>query len=253
MEQRTVIETWFNEYLRIAEISDVSLNGIQVEGAEEVTTVAFAVDVGLSTFEKVCKSGAQMVVVHHGLYWRGGDTRLKGVMLKRVRPLLDAGVTLFAVHLPLDMHDEVGNNVELIRMIGARVTGGIGVHGTGFIGRQGEMAPQSLQRIKETYETILGTKAKLITSKSSQKVSKIAVLSGAASREEFLEAIEKGAELFITGEQSEWYHDAIDYGVSLLFLGHHASETTGPLALMKRFEKEFPQIKTVFIENPTGL
>ena len=218
-----------------------------------MTKVAFAVDAGLSTFEKVRKSGAQMVVVHHGLFWKGGDTRLKGVMLKRVRTLLDASISLFAVHLPLDMHDEVGNNVELVRMIGAEVTGGLDAHGAGFIGRQGTMAPQSLSAIKKTYETILGTSATLIAENSSKKVTKIAVLSGGGSRENLLEAIEQGAELFITGEQAEWYHDAKDYGIAVLFLGHHASETTGPLALMKRFEKEFPGVKTVFIENPTGL
>ena len=250
--KQSAITTYLDDLFTITTIDDYSLNGLQVEGSSEVNHIGFAVDSGLEVFEKAVKLGVDFLIVHHGLFWKGADTRMVGVYGKRVRTLLDADISLYGVHLPLDMHDILGNNVELIRIIGGKVTGGIGKHGSGYIGKIGVCEPQSLSTIADTYRLTLGATPTIIGN-ASTKVTKIAALSGAASRGDLLDAAAQGIELFITGEQSEWYHDAADYGISVMFLGHHASETTGVRALQKVMSEQFSAIKTVFIECPTGL
>ena len=109
--------TYLNEYLHIAEAEDRSNNGLQVEGAAEVTRVAFAVDACLSAFQAARKIDAQMLIVHHGLFW--SEVKLvTGPHLARLKTLIEGGVNLYAAHLPLDQHAEVGNNVELCRLLG---------------------------------------------------------------------------------------------------------------------------------------
>ncbi len=115
--QRDSLVAYLDEYLRIAEFQDTSQNGLQVEGPEEVTKVALAVDACLAAFERAVAEGAQLLVVHHGLFW-DKPVRLVGPAFQRVRTLIEGHCGLYAAHLPLDAHPEVGNNAEMARLLG---------------------------------------------------------------------------------------------------------------------------------------
>ena len=115
--KRDDLVKWLDNYLNISAFEDKSLNGLQVEGADEVTKIAFAVDSSLRTFEQAAEIGADMLIVHHGLFW-GSPLAVTGMHKKRIKYLLEKDISLYAVHLPLDAHQEVGNNWGLARILG---------------------------------------------------------------------------------------------------------------------------------------
>ena len=114
--KRDELITYLNDYLRVKEIEDTSQNGLQVEGPQEVTKVALAVDSCQAAFERAVAAGAQLLIVHHGLFW-DKPLRLVGPLFCRVKALIEGGCGLYAAHLPLDFHPEVGNNAELARLL----------------------------------------------------------------------------------------------------------------------------------------
>ena len=114
--QRDELVAYLDTYLRIREIEDLSNNGLQVEGAKMVTRLALAVDAGLAAFEGARAAGGQMLIVHHGLFW-GKPVLLTGIHHRRAQVLFDAALSLYAVHLPLDLHEQVGNNATLARWL----------------------------------------------------------------------------------------------------------------------------------------
>jgi putative NIF3 family GTP cyclohydrolase 1 type 2 len=109
---RNELVTWLNDYLKINAFKDISLNGLQLEGRETVTRIAVAVDSTLATLEETARSGADFLIVHHGWFW-GKPLAIAGAHGKRVRTALEAGFSLYAAHLPLDAHPEVGNNISM--------------------------------------------------------------------------------------------------------------------------------------------
>ncbi len=123
--QRDALVTYLDDYLGCRGTTDYSDNGLQVEGSEDVVRLAFAVDACQETIEGAITAGAQMLIVHHGLFW-GKVLRVVGPHRRRVQALLDGGCSLYAAHLPLDRHPEVGNNAQLARLLGLTVTGGLG-------------------------------------------------------------------------------------------------------------------------------
>ncbi len=238
-----------NSYLLVNEIDEYSFSGLQVSGMAEINKIGFAVDAGVKSFQAAQNADVDMLIVHHGLFWKGADPRLVGVLHKRVSLLMDADISLYAVHLPLDMHEVVGHNSALLRTIGAveerRFSKGVGA-----LGRLEVSVSPVL--VTELLSSALGCSPKVIDAENG-RVRSIAVLSGAAGRGDFLEAIRLGADLFITGESCEWYHDANDYGCSVIFLGHHASEMIGLWELEKQVKRQFPDIETQYLDVPTGL
>src|SRR5712672_19456 len=118
--RRDVLVAHLDRYLRIAEVPDSSPNGLQVQGSERVTRIAYAVDVSVESIRAAKKERADFLVVHHGLWW-GRHVQITGIMHARIAALIRAGVSLYAAHLPLDCHPEVGNNAELARLLGLRV------------------------------------------------------------------------------------------------------------------------------------
>ena len=123
--QREALVTYLDDYLGCRGTTDYSDNGLQVEGGDEVTRLAFAVDACQETIVGAVAAGAQMLIVHHGLFW-GKVLRIVGPHRRRVQALLDGGCSLYAAHLPLDRHPEVGNNAQLARLLGLTVVGGLG-------------------------------------------------------------------------------------------------------------------------------
>jgi len=247
------IVAFLDRYLAIGDIKDSSYNGLQVEGSATVTKIAVAVDAGIEVFEKARAVGADLVIVHHGLYWKYGDPRHVGLMKERVDSLLVNKMSLYAAHLPLDRHALSGNNAVLVRAAGAEVDGefawcegkNVGWRGTLPLSEVRDLVADRLRACCDA------PSARLLAFGPAQ-VRTVAALSGAASYPDLEAAAAAGIDLFITGEQKEVYHLAKDLGLNVLLLGHNASETTGPRALVPILAEQ-TGLDVVFVNVETGL
>ncbi len=224
------ITDFLDSYLKIAAWRDSSANGLQVEASQDVDLIAFAVDACMETFEKAKKLGAQLLVVHHGLIW-GGLRRITGIVRRRIEFLLKNGISLYAAHLPLDAHEEVGNNVQILKVIGARPVEKFAEYEGAEIGYIGEFEGET--EIGELFEVVrdkISGEARLFDF-GGNEIKRLAVVSG---RGGFAveEAAEK-ADAFLTGEAE---HAALvaarDCELNVIFAGHYATEVFGVKALM---------------------
>lgn len=242
---------YLNEYLRIAEIEDRSNNGLQVEGASEVAQIAFAVDACLASFEAARDAQVQMLITHHGLFWSEVKL-LSGPHYKRIKTLIDANISLYAAHLPLDEHAEVGNNVELCRRLGLIDVQAWGRYKSSPAGYGGSLPrPMPLNDLAANIDGMLHTRSRVLAF-GPPIVDRVAVCSGGASM--LIPQVQAaGYSTYFSGETSHsWYHDAQDYGLNVIYAGHYATETVGLKALARHLEQHF-QLQTMFIDLPTGL
>ncbi|NIM20679.1 MAG: Nif3-like dinuclear metal center hexameric protein [Candidatus Latescibacteria bacterium] len=242
---------YLNEYLSVTSITDDSVNGLQVEGSARISRASFAVDACLKTIRAAARNRANILIVHHGLFWSGTHQRIIGVMRERILALLANGISLYASHLPLDGHDVVGNNVELSRILGFENLGKFGSYkGTkiGVIAR-----PEKVLRREELVKRLekkLEAQVEMLPF-GPRGVKKVGIVSGDAG---FLatNAKEEGCDTLITGETSHVvYHFAKEARVNVIYAGHYASETVGLKALARHIRERFP-IVCKFISAPTG-
>jgi dinuclear metal center YbgI/SA1388 family protein len=250
--ERDTLTAFLDDYLRVNEIEDASQNGIQVEGPKEVTRIAFAVDGCLATFEQAVAAGAQLLIVHHGLFW-SKPVRLVGLLFQRVRMLVEGGCGLYAVHLPLDLHPEIGNNAELARLLALEDTHPFGeYHGT-KIGISGICSPSiSLNALVERLTQATGEPPLRILDHGPNEVSRVGCISGGAASL-IGQAADAGLDTFVTGETSHSsFHDASEYGLNVVFGGHYATETLGLKALANRIAERFG-LDTLFLDLTTGM
>ena len=245
---------WLDAKLKPQDFStDASNNGLQVEGKDEVRKAVFAVDASLALFELAAERKADFVFVHHGLSWGAEPRRLTGVAARRYRELFVHGISLYAAHLPLDAAPAFGNNAVLSRMIGLeKLEPFFNYHGVdiGFIGDLS--VAKTAAELKKIYDDTLGGGAALLGD-AAKVCRKIAIVSGGGGLESLEEAINRGADLLVTGELGHvMYHYALESRVAVLALGHYLSETTGPRALMELAANEL-KLETEFVDLPTGL
>ena len=247
-------DRWARDQLGISRFArlDDSLNGIQVgRSAGAISTVAFAVDACAQTIERARDGGAQVLFVHHGLFW-GKPVPIQGAMLGRLSSLLSADMALYACHLPLDAHPELGNNAVLAAMLGLTDIEPFGEYHGVAIGCKGRLpvpitVDEALHRIMPS-----GDAARLVLPFGPAAVSSVAIVSGGAPFEA-LEAIAQGIDLYITGEPSHSiYHQVEEAGLNFVAAGHYATEVHGVKAVARRVERDLG-LKTFFIEYPTGL
>jgi len=246
---RDALVTYLDDYLSCRGTGDYSDNGLQVEGGEDVTRLALAVDACQETIERAVAAGARMLIVHHGLFW-GKALRVVGPHRRRVQALLDGGCSLYAAHLPLDRHPEVGNNAQLARMLGLTVTGGLG---EAFGLPVGVIATATITRtaLVARLAASLGV-TPLVLPGGPEQVRTIGIISGGAARD-IATAATVGCDTYITGETSHSsYHDAAEYGVNVIYAGHYATETVGLKALAAHLDAQFA-LPSTFIDRPTGL
>lgn len=237
--------------LRIKEIEDTSLNGLQVNGKEDIKRVCFAVDASLETFQEVTKQEANMVVVHHGLFWNKPEL-LKGVLYKRLKILFDNEISLYAAHLPLDLHPKFGNNAQLMNLFITKKRVPFGnYHGTS-IGWLGKLQRKiNLQTAVSKLEEALKIKCHTLAF-GKDEIDTIAIISGGGT-DLITEAIEQKADLFITGESKLFsYHLSKEEKINVIFAGHYATETLGIKALGEEIAYRF-NIECQFIDLPTNL
>ncbi len=249
--RRDELVAWLDDYLKTSSIPDKSLNGLQVEGGEEVAKVVVAVDASYNTFEMAVARGADLLIVHHGLFW-GSPLPLVGPHARRVRYLLDHGVSLYASHLPLDAHQEVGNNWGLARMLGLDdLEGFVPLAGT-HLGVKGRFTePIGLHALAELIEKTLGEQV-MVHAGGPDPVSSIGIVTGGAAGE-VVRAAAEGLDAFLTGEpKHDTFYESFERGVSSLFAGHYMTETVGVQLLAEKLEATFG-LQTDFVMLPTGL
>ena len=252
--KRDELTGYLDELLDLPAFSgDVSNNGVQVEGVDEVRKAVFAVDASRELFDAAVERNADLIFVHHGLSWGASPKRLTGYVAERYRTLLANGITLYAAHLPLDAAPGFGNNAVLSGMIGATGLSPFFRYDGVDIGFTGKLpAPRKLGELREFFTERFGTGVRCL-GESSRPIVDVAVVSGGGGLEALEEAAERGADLLLTGELDHtMYHPALESGVAVLALGHYASETTGPRALMELVAAKF-DIEVEFIDIPTGL
>lgn len=249
--KRDELVTYLDTYLQIKTIEDASNNGLQVEGAEEVARLAFAVDAGLAAFEEARAHGAQMLIVHHGLYW-SQPLMVVGIQRQRLQVLLGADLSLYASHLPLDFHPEVGNNATLARWLGLEESGPFGEYKGQPAGVAGSLpeAP-SLDLFVGQVERCLGRPVIQVWSFGSDRIQRVGIVSGGAGSL-VGEAAKAGVDVFLTGEVNHSvYHEAKELGMNVIYGGHYATETAGLKSLAEHLSTRFC-LDTVFLDLPTG-
>ena len=248
MELSRIVD-FLDKYLELDKFDDTSNNGLQVEGAKNVEKVAFAVDACIDVFEKAKINGANLIVVHHGLIW-GGIDYVRGAILKRLKFLIENGISLYAAHLPLDAHKEIGNNAILLKMLGLKANTPFGEYKGVKIGWMDEFyEPKTLDEIVRLLESNLNIKAKVLN--FGGDVKRVAAVSGKGAFA-INEAVESGVDLLITGEaEHEAYHAAKESEINVIFAGHYATETLGVKALMGVVKNLGVEVE--FIDMPTGL
>lgn len=228
MAERIEVETCLRELLRPDLLRDYGPNGLQVEGKRRVDRLVSGVTASRALIDAAIAAGADALLVHHGLFWRGQDGRLTGWLRERVARLLAHDVSLFAYHLPLDAHAELGNNAQLGLRLGLVADARFGEQELGFVGSAA--APERLDDFARRAQRALG-RAPLVVPGDGRALSRIAWCTGGAQGY-FEAAIAAGADAFLTGEISEpQAHLARETGVAFLACGHHATERYGAAAV----------------------
>lgn len=216
--------------------NDVMPNGLQVQGKERIARLATGVSASLDVIEAARDWNADALLVHHGLFFHGMDPRPIGWMGKRLGTLLRGNINLFAYHLPLDAHPHLGNNAQIAQQLGLRCEHYFGEQNLGCLGTLHE--PISLADFQNRAEHVFG-RAAICIGDAEREVSRIAWCSGGA-QSFFQAAIESGAEVYLTGEISEYCtHLAHETGVAFLSCGHHATERGGVQALGGELAERF--------------
>ena len=237
--------------LQPSRFKDYGPNGLQVEGRTDVRKLVSGVTASRALIEAAVTEGADAILVHHGLFWRGQDGRVTGWMKQRLALLLANDINLFAYHLPLDAHPELGNNAQLARHLGVRMLaeeqGRFGDQSLGFMG---ERDCESAAALADHVAKRLG-RAVTLVAEPDRPVHRVALCTGGAQGY-FEAAIAAGADVFITGEISEpQAHYARECGVAYIACGHHASERYGAPAVGAHVSSQLG-LEHVFIDidNP---
>jgi dinuclear metal center YbgI/SA1388 family protein len=249
MARRSEIVSHLEELLDHARIADYSKNGLQFEGTEEVSRVGLAVDGCLKAYQNAVAAGCQMVISHHGFIWGGLDS-ITGPIRRQVQYLVEHNLNVYVSHLPLDLHAEYGNNIELARILGLDNIRAFGNYKGTHIGFAGDLtAPMSTEAVSDVFQASLGGTSQLLTFGPDANRS-VAIISGGGS-EAIHEAAAAGYDCFVTGESSQWnHHAALEAGLNVIYLGHYHSETVGVKALGRHLEEKFG-VETEFLDEPT--
>lgn len=246
MELAEIVD-YLDDYLRVAEVEDApaALNGLQVENGGRVSRVAVAVDGSARTVAETVRRGCDLLVVHHGLFW-GGNLPVTGARYRRLKPLLDAGVAVYASHLPLDVHEEVGNNAVLARALGIELAGrfadDLGWWGTLDVKRE---------VLAARLDDLLDCRVHMMPF-GPDVVKRVGVITGGGGSM-IGAALAAGLDAYITGEGAHHTHfDAEEGGINVFYGGHYATETWGVRALAAHLESRYG-LPWEFIDHPTGL
>ena len=247
MAQRTEIASHLSALLSVDRFKDYGPNGLQVEGRDEVRRLVSGVTASLALIEAAVAHGADAILVHHGLFWRGQSGCITGWMRQRLAPLLAHGINLFAYHLPLDAHPTLGNNAQLGLRLGLQADARFGEQDLGCIA---PAACADAQALAAQVQAVLG-RAPVLLPGDGRPLRRVAWCTGGAQGY-FEAAIAAGVDAFITGELSEpQAHIARETGIAFLACGHHATERYGAPAVGDHLAQQFGlEHRFIDIPNP---
>jgi len=246
--QRDELVSYLDELLAAERFRDYCPNGIQVEGRAEVRRVVTGVTASQALVDAAVARGADLLLVHHGYFWRGEDGRITGIRRRRLGALLAADINLVAYHLPLDAHPDFGNNAQLALACGFQAKGRFGEQDLGWWGElPGDC---TLEALAARLAAVLG-RVPQVVGEPQQALRRIAWCTGAAQGS-FEQAIALGVDAYLSGEISEpTVHLARESGVAYLAAGHHATERYGVRALGTHLADRFGlEVEFVDVDNP---
>lgn len=251
MVERSTLVDYCNELLQSDAFQDYCPNGLQVEGAGQVQRLVTGVTASQALVDAAVDAGAQMLLVHHGYFWKGEPAAVTGIKQRRLKALLGADMNLLAYHLPLDVHAELGNNAQLAKLMGWNVLGALEPDNPRSVGLYGEL-PEALDgaTLAAHMATVL-QREPLHIAGNDRPIKRIAWCTGAAQG--YIErAIALGADAYVTGEVSEpTVHAARENGIHFFAAGHHATERYGVKALGEHLAERFGlEHQFIDIDNP---
>jgi dinuclear metal center YbgI/SA1388 family protein len=239
---------------------DYCPNGLQVPGAEQVSTVVTGVSAHMELFERAREENAELILAHHGIFWGAGPPApIDRAQKRRLKVLFDANMSLAAYHLPLDAHPEMGNNALLARALGAEELQPFALHrgrpigfiahfpNEGLLPHEGLLARELFARIQQVTE-----REPLVFESGPEQVQTMGIVSGAGA--DFLaEAVAAGAQAFLTGEPAERVMaQAREAGVHFIAAGHYATETLGIRRLGEHLRERFG-LRHIFVDVPNPI
>lgn len=248
MIERDELERYLNSLLNISKFKDYAPNGLQVEGRKFIHKIVAGVTACQALLDAAVEQGADAIVVHHGYFWRGDNPVVRGMHQRRLATLLKHELSLFAYHLPLDAHPELGNNAQLAKRLGLTSEAALNEQGVGNVGVLA--APISLEAFGLQVEQALQRKPLLVAG-GDHLIQRIAWCTGGAQTY-IQEAIGFGVDAYLSGEISEHTtHSARENQLHYIAAGHHATERYGIQALGEHLALQFGvECKFVEIDNP---
>ncbi|HOR80290.1 MAG TPA: Nif3-like dinuclear metal center hexameric protein [Sphaerochaeta sp.] len=248
---RSELVAYLDEYLGIESFlsSDSSLNGLVVGGEDKrIGKIGYAVDACQASFDQAAREKVDFLLVHHGLFW-GVPLAVTGSHYTRLATLIKHGIDLYAAHLPLDAHPEIGNNIRIAKALDLEEIEPFAPYKGKTIGYKGRLQePKTLKEIAGH----LGYEKTILLPFGKERIRTVGIVSGGASRN-VSDALNDGLDLYITGEvEHESYHVALEGGINVLGGGHYVTEVYGVRALAEHLCERFG-LEAVFIANPTGL
>ncbi|MBT3531300.1 MAG: Nif3-like dinuclear metal center hexameric protein [Gammaproteobacteria bacterium] len=245
------LESELKTLLRPEQFNDYCPNGMQVEGRKEVSKIVSGVTACRALIEAAQDNDADVLLVHHGYFWKGEDQTITGLKKGRIEKLLESKLSLLAYHLPLDVHQDLGNNSQLGKLLGFKTTGELGKRNNHPMGLTGELAePLSCEALTNLLRDKLG-RDPLVVAGTAEKITSVAWCTGAA--QDYIQlAIDKGIDAYITGEVSEsTFHMARESGIHFFSAGHHATERYGVQAVGEYLAEKFGiEHQFIDIDNP---
>lgn len=256
------LDLYFRELLHLEDFEEVdaSQNGLQVScSLKPIKKIAFAVDACLENFQKTVQVGADLLFVHHGLFW-GKSLTVTGVHYSRLETLIKNDIALYAVHLPLDVHAIYGNNAVMAANLNLQNIERFGLYKNMKLGFKGEIYSSSKNENGVDYEELIsrlfkkGEKPKTVLPFGKKQIKTVGLISGSDSASSNLnQAISEGLDCFITGEiKHEIYHVALENKINVIAGGHYQTETFGVKAVGEKLNAD-TKIETVFLDTPTNL
>ncbi len=251
MEQLSILVDYSNRTLELTLFQDYCPNGLQVAGRENVNTLITGVTASEKFLDAAIEAGADAVLVHHGYFWKGESGALIGMKYERIKRLIKHDIALLAYHLPLDCHQEFGNNAQLAKRFDLKVTAQHTAGGVPGLLWQGELvSPQAADDFAHSLSDNLQRPC-LAVGRKDHLIRTVAWCSGGGQR--FLnDAAALGVDAYISGEISEQTtHEAHEQGLLYIAAGHHATERYGVQAFGEHLASKF-DIKHhhIDIDNP---
>jgi dinuclear metal center YbgI/SA1388 family protein len=242
------IVRFLNSALKVKTVKDESRNGLQVRAGKDVHKTGFAVDACIESFKKAKELSCDLLIVHHGLYWK--NQKYVSATQRRANYLKNNGISLYAAHLPLDMHPKYGNNRQLCEKLGVYDLKRYARYHGFPIGYKGKVKEQELRKFVDSVDKKLHTKSKVLDF-GPRQIKTIGLNSGGGGFA--LEEAMGKLDCFLVGEISHSaYHLAKESKLNVIVAGHYKTETLGLRALQKLLHHKF-NIDTVFIDIPTGM